>query len=185
MIDMSNNPDGTVHLKYIVPTRGLLGFRYQFLTQTRGMGIMNSLFHGYGALAGQMVSRTTSSVVAWESGITTTFGLKNAEERATIFINAGVDVYEGMVVGETPRPDDLVVNVCKKKHLTNMRSSNKDIEIRLTPPKEMSLDEAIEYLTDDELLEVTPQNFRIRKRILGSDDRGKQTKKAKELLENS
>jgi GTP-binding protein len=185
MKDMSNNQDGSVHLKYIVPTRGLLGFRYQFLTQTRGMGIMNSLFHGYGPLAGQMVSRSTSSVVAWETGVTTTFGLKNAEERATIFLSAGVDVYEGMVVGETPRPDDLVVNVCKKKHLTNMRSANKDIEIRLTTPKEMSLDEAIEYLAEDELLEVTPLTFRIRKRILGTDERGKQTKKAKELLENN
>ncbi len=182
MMNMTNNPDGTVHLVYIVPTRGLLGFRYQFLTATRGMGVMNTIFHHYGPVAGVIVSRNTSSVVAWETGQTTTYGLKNAEERATLFINAGVEVYEGMVIGETLRPGDLAVNVAKKKHLTNMRSSNKDIEVRLTPPRDMSLDEAVEYLADDELLEVTPLSYRIRKRILNTEERGKQTKKAKEAL---
>jgi len=182
MLNMQNNPDNTVHLQYIVPTRGLLGFRYQFLTITRGTGILNSLFHGYYPYSGPITSRSSSSVVAWETGLTTTFGLKNAEERGVLFIGAGVDVYEGMVIGETQRPDDLSVNVCKKKHLTNMRSSNKDIEIRLTPPQQMSLDQAIEYLAEDELLEVTPLNFRIRKKILNTEERGKQTKKAKELL---
>ncbi len=161
MLDMINNPDNTVHLTYLVPTRGLLGFRYQFLTATRGMGVMNTIFHEYLPFTGPIVSRTTSSIVAWEDGITTNYGLKNAEERGMLFLGAGVEVYEGMVVGETQRPDDLVVNVCKKKHLTNMRSSNKDIEVRLTPPRIMSLDEAIEYLSEDELLEVTPQNYRI------------------------
>jgi GTP-binding protein len=182
MLNMINNPDNTVHLTYTVPTRGLLGFRYQFLTATRGMGTLNSLFLGYLPLAGPINSRSTSSIVSWETGVTSTFGLKNAEERGVLFIGAGVDVYEGMVVGETQRPDDLAVNVCKKKHLTNMRNSNKDIEIRLVPPLTMSLDQAIEYLADDELLEVTPLNFRIRKRILSTDERGKQTKKAKELM---
>ncbi len=182
MMDMQNNPDNTVHLKYIVPTRGLLGFRYQFLTATRGTGIMNTIFHGYFPLTGQINARATSSIVAWETGQTSTYGLKNAEERGVLFLGAGVDVYEGMVVGETQRPDDLTVNVCKKKHLTNMRSSNKDIEIKLTPPQTMSLDQAIEYLAEDELLEVTPLNFRIRKRILDTEERGKQTKKAKEIL---
>ena len=182
MLDMLNNPDSTVHLTYIVPTRGLLGFRYQFLTATRGSGIMNTIFHGYDALAGPIVSRTTSSVAAWEPGVTTNYGLKNAEERATLFIGPGVDVYEGMVVGETPRGTDLIVNVCKKKHLTNMRSSNKDIEVRLTTPRNLSIDEAIEFLGEDELLEVTPLNFRIRKRILNTEDRGKSVKKAKEVL---
>ncbi len=182
MLEITNNPDNTVHLHYIVPTRGLLGFRYQFLTATRGMGILNTLFHGYLPLAGPITSRATSSVVAWETGQTSTYGLKNAEERGVLFLGAGVDVYEGMVVGETQRPDDLTVNVCKKKHLTNMRSSNKDIEIRLTPPLVMSLDQAIEYLAEDELLEVTPLNFRIRKRILDTEERGKQSKKAKEAL---
>ncbi len=185
MLNMINNPDNTVHLTYTVPTRGLLGFRYQFLTATRGMGTLNSLFLGYLPLAGTISARSTSSIVSWETGVSTTFGLKNAEERGVLFIGAGVDVYEGMVVGETQRPDDLSVNVCKKKHLTNMRSSNKDVEIRLVPPVNMSLDQAIEYLADDELLEVTPLNFRIRKRILNTDERGKQTKKSKELLGES
>lgn len=182
MIDMVNNPDNTVHLTYIVPTRGLLGFRYQFLTATRGMGVMHSIFHGYEANAGVIQSRTTNSIVAWEAGTTTNFGLKNAEERGDLFLGPGVDVYEGMVVGETQRPGDLPVNVCKKKHLTNMRSSNKDIEVRLTPPRNLSLDEAIEYLAEDELLEVTPTNFRIRKRILNTEERGKQVKRDKEAL---
>lgn len=182
MLNMINNPDNTVHLTYTVPTRGLLGFRYQFLTATRGMGTLNSIFLGYLPLAGPINSRSTSSVVSWETGVTSTFGLKNAEERGVLFIGAGTEVYEGMVVGETQRPDDLAVNVCKKKHLTNMRNSNKDIEIRLVPPLTMSIDQAIEYLADDELLEVTPLNFRIRKRILNTDERGKQTKKAKELM---
>lgn len=182
MLGMANNPDNTVHLHYIVPTRGLLGFRYQFLTATRGMGVINTLFYEYGPVAGPITTRTTSSVVAWETGTTVTYGLKNAEERATLFYGPGVDVYEGMVVGETPRPMDLIVNVCKKKHLTNMRSSNKDIEIRLTPPRVLSLDEALEFLAEDELLEVTPANFRIRKRILNTEERGKQAKKDKEVL---
>jgi GTP-binding protein len=185
MTDMITNPDGSVHLTYIAPTRGLLGFRYQFLTATRGMGTMHSIFHGYGPLAGALQGRGTSSVVVWESGITTNYGLKNAEERAMLFLGPGVEVYEGMVVGETPRPQELLVNVCKKKHLTNMRSSNADIQVRLTPPRLMSLDEAIEFLAEDELLEITPLNFRLRKRILNAEDRGKQTKKAREVLEEN
>jgi GTP-binding protein len=182
MLNLVNNPDTTVHLTYLVPTRGLLGFRYQFLTATRGNGVMNTIFHEYLPFSGPIMSRTTSSIVAWEDGVSTNYGLKNAEERGILFMGPGIDVYEGMVVGETQRPDDLVVNVCKKKHLTNMRSSNKDIEVRLTPPRMMSLDEAMEYLAEDELLEITPMNYRIRKRILNSEERGKQTKKAKELM---
>ena len=185
MLNMQNNPDNTVHLQYLVPTRGLLGFRYQFMTVTKGTGVINSLFNGYHPFCGMITSRASSSIVAWETGQSSTFGLKNAEERGILFIGPGVDVYEGMVVGETQRPDDLTVNVCKKKHLTNMRSSNKDIEIRLTPPQQMSLDQAIEYLAEDELLEVTPVNFRIRKKILNTEERGKQSKKSKELLQES
>ncbi len=185
MLDMQNNVDNTVHLRFHIPTRGLLGFRYQFMTLTRGTGILNTIFDGYDKYCGQINTRASSSIVAWESGVSTTFGLKNAEERGALFINSGVDVYEGMVVGETQRPDDLTVNVCKKKHLTNMRSSNKDIEIRLTPPQPMSLDQAIEYMKEDELLEVTPINFRIRKRILNTEERGKITKKAKETLQQA
>jgi GTP-binding protein len=182
MLNMINNPDNTVHLTYLVPTRGLLGFRYQFLTSTRGMGVINTLFHEYAPFAGPLTGRNTNSIVAWETGTATSYGLKNAEERGILFIGAGVEVYEGMVVGETLRSEELAVNVCKKKHLTNMRSSNKDIEVRLVTPRNMSLDEALEYLADDELLEVTPINFRIRKRVLNTEDRGKILKKAKELL---
>ena len=127
-----------------------------------------------------MASRPRGSLVAWEAGTTTAYALKSAEERGQLFVGPGVEVYEGMVIGENARGSDLAVNVCKKKHLTNMRASGGDMEIRLTPPRKMSLDEAIEYLSDDELLEVTPESFRIRKRILNTDERGKQTKKAKE-----
>ncbi len=182
MLDMIDTNENSVRITYLVPTRGLLGFRYQFLTATRGMGVMHTLFHGYLPMTGAMSSRSTGSLVSWETGVTSTFGLKNAEERGMLFYGPGVDVYEGMVVGEHQRPGDLTVNVCKKKHLTNMRQSNRDIDIRLTPPRQMSLDEAIEYLAEDELLEVTPANYRIRKRILDSEERGKQTKKAKEAL---
>jgi GTP-binding protein len=182
MLNMVNNPDNTVSLNYIVPVRGLLGFRYQFLTATRGMGVLTSIFHGYDVLAGPISQRASSSIVAWEQGVTTKYGLKNAEERGILFCGPGVEVYEGMVIGETQRPTDVPVNVCKTKHLTNMRSSNKDIEVRLVTPRDMSIDEAIEYLAEDELLEVTPLNFRIRKRILDTEERGKQTKKAKEAL---
>ena len=180
MIDMHDAGDGSVRLAYLVPTRGLLGFRYQFLTATRGTGVMHTIFHSYMPMAGAMATRSTGSLVAWESGVTTAFGLKNAEERGTLFYGAGVNIYEGMVIGEHQRPGDLAVNVAKKKHLTNLRSSNTDIEVRLSPPRQMSLDEAIEYLGEDELLEVTPLSYRIRKRVLDTEERGKQTKKSKE-----
>ena len=184
MIDMGDSGVGMTRLTYLVPTRGLLGFRYQFLTSTRGMGVMNTVFHGYKEMAGPMASRSSGSLVAWEAGTSTAYALKNAEERGVLFIGPGMEVYEGMVLGETSRSEDLSVNVCKKKHLTNMRAARGDMEIRLTPPRQMSLDEAIEYLADDELLEVTPQAFRIRKRILDTEERGKLKKKARELLES-
>jgi GTP-binding protein len=129
-----------------------------------------------------MSTRQSGSLVAWEAGTTTAYALKSAEERGVLFLGPGVDVYEGMVVGENARSGDIAVNVCKKKHLTNVRAARGDMEIRLTPPRQMSLDEAIEYLADDELLEVTPESYRIRKRILNTEDRGKQTKKIKEQL---
>jgi GTP-binding protein len=183
MMEMHDSGQGTTRMVFIAPTRGLLGFRYQFLTSTRGNGVMHTIFHGYDEMAGAMNTRNTGSIVAMEAGTTTAYALENAEQRGTLFVGPGVDVYEGMVIGENARGSDLPINVCKKKHLTNTRSSRGDMEIRLTPPRSMSLDEAVEYLADDELLEVTPENFRIRKRILDTEDRGKQTKKAKELLE--
>lgn len=182
MTHMADTSSGSAQMTFIVPTRGMLGFRYQFLTATRGMGVMNTLFHGYEPLLGAIRSRSRGSLVAWEAGTTTTFGLKNAEERGILFISAGTEVYSGMVVGEHQRPGDLDVNVCKAKHLTNMRNSIKDIEVRLTVPRDMSLDECIEYLSEDELLEVTPENLRIRKRLLNINERGRQSKRAKEAL---
>ena len=183
MTDMRELNDGSVRIVYIVPTRGMLGFRYHFLTATRGLGVMNTLFHGYDQMMGEIASRPNGSLVAWERGTTNTYGLKNAEERGSLFYGPGVEVYEGMVVGEYSRGEDLTLNICKKKQLTNMRQSNRDIDVRLTPPRTMSLDEALEYLADDELLEVTPAAYRIRKRILNSEERSKRVKKAKELLE--
>jgi len=173
MMDMHESKTGTVHLTYIVPTRGLLGFRYQFLTSTRGVGIMHSIFHGYGPFVGEIGGRSQGSIVAWENGISTSYGLKNAEQRGALFIGPGVEVYQGMVVGEHQRPGDIDINVAKKRKMDNMRQSFKEITERLTPPRQMSLDECIEYLADDELLEVTPQNLRIRKRVLLKHERGK------------
>ena len=170
MTGMLTTSDGSVLTTYQVPIRGMLGFRYQFLTATRGMGIMNMLFYQYGPLAGPISTRSRGSLIAWEDGVATTFGLKNAEERGRLFIVPGTEVYQGMVVGEHQRPGDLEVNVCKTKHLTNMRSSTQDIEIRLTPAQEMSLDQCIEYLSDGELLEVTPASLRIRRQILDRHD---------------
>jgi GTP-binding protein len=182
MVEMLEGGDGSAHLTYIVPTRGLLGFRYQFLTATRGMGVLNTLFHGYLPVVGPIGGRERGSIVSWENGTTNTYGLKNAEERGALFVGPGVEVYEGMVIGEHAKPGDIAVNVCKTKHLTNMRAARADATVRLTPPRQMSLDEAIEYLAEDELLEVTPLNYRIRKRILNTEERGKQVKKSKEAL---
>jgi GTP-binding protein len=183
MVDMEHGgADGTAHLTYIVPTRGLLGFRYQFLTATKGMGIVHTIFHAYLPVAGRIDDRPVGSLVAWEAGTATAYGLKAAEERGRLFIDPGIEVYEGMVVGQHQRPGDLAINIAKKKHLTNVRSSTQDIEVRLAAPRRMSLDESLEYLGEDELLEVTPLAFRIRKRLLATEERGKATKRAKEGL---
>lgn len=171
MTDMRNNPDTTAHLTFRIPTRGLLGFRYRFLNATHGKGILNSFYLGDQPLDGAVINRNSSSIIAIEEGVSTTFGLKNAEQRGILFIGPGEEVYEGMIVGETARAQDLAINVCKKKHLTNMRQSIRDLEERLDPPKKMSLDEKIEYLGPDDLLEVTPQNLRLRKRILDTHER--------------
>jgi GTP-binding protein len=182
MLNMQDMNNGSVILAYLAPTRGLLGFRYQFLTATRGMGAMHSVFHDYMPVAGAIQGRSRGSLVAWETGATTTYGLKNGEERGVLFLGPGVEVYQGMVVGEHQRPGDLDVNVCKARHLDNIRSATKEIQERLTPPREMSLDECMEYLADDELLEVTPHSLRIRKRILPKHDRDRAAKQAKVLL---
>jgi len=171
LLDMKYRDDGSAHCVYKIPTRGLLGFRQAFLTNTRGKGVMNTLFAGYGPFAGDIESRALGSLVAFEAGTTTTFGLSQAQERGQLFIGPGVEVYEGMVVGEHIRDRDLEVNVVRKKHLTNMRSSNSDIAVKLDGMRDLSLDDAVEFLADDELLEVTPVAYRMRKRVLAKQDR--------------
>jgi GTP-binding protein len=181
LLDMKYRDDGSAHCVYKIPTRGLLGFRQAFLTSTRGKGVMNTLFAGYGPFAGAIESRDLGSLIAFEAGTTTTFGLNQAQERGQLFIGPGIEVYEGMVVGEHIRNRDLEVNVVRKKHLTNMRSSTSDIAAKLDGTRDLSLDDAVEFLADDELLEVTPVAYRIRKRLLAKQDRDRiagQRKKA-------
>jgi GTP-binding protein len=185
MTNMINAGDGSVYLTYIVPTRGLLGFRYQFLTATQGTGQMHSLFFDYKPFAGAIERRELGSVVTMEAGSATAYAIRNAEERAALFIEPGTDVYEGMVVGQHVRPEDLLYNICKKKQLTNVRAARAEILVALTPPRRMSLDECIEYLGEDELLEVTPKSLRIRKRVLNAEQRVKLQKAAEKALEEA
>jgi GTP-binding protein len=176
MQNMQHLPNHEIRLEFIVPTRGLIGFRTDLLTETRGSGVMNTEFAGYRPFAGGIQMRRGGSLVATEAGLTTMFGLSNSEPRGRLFIGPGVEVYEGMVVGQHVREGDLDVNVCKRKHLTNMRSSNADEGIRLTPHDNMSLDRALEYIGADELVEVTPKNIRIRKRTLEKNARRREEK---------
>jgi GTP-binding protein len=171
MRDMRLREDGSVHIVYYVPTRGLLGFRHHFLTATRGEGIMNSIFAGYGPYAGELQTRSAGSLVAWEQGMATAYALYSAQDRGQLFINPGVEVYEGMIVGQHIRDEDLEVNVARKKHLTNIRSSSAEEALRLDSPRNLSLDDCIEYIADDELVEVTPKSLRLRKKILNTDER--------------
>lgn len=166
-------------LEYLIPSRGLFGYRSEFLTDTKGEGVMNSIFDSYKPYYGDIPRRTVGSLVAWETGTSITYGLFNAQERGTLFIGAGVPVYEGMIVGVSPKAGDIVVNVCKKKHLTNTRASGSDDALRLIPYKQMSLEESLEFIQDDELVEVTPKNIRIRKTILERDLRLKAEAKLK------
>ncbi len=160
-------------LEFVVPARGLFGYKSEFLTSTKGEGVMNSVFFEYQPYKGELSRRDTGSLVAFETGEAVTYGLFNAQGRGTLFIGAGTPVYEGMVIGESPKSDDLNVNVCKTKHLTNTRSSASDDALRLITPKKMSLEECLEFIGDDELLEITPKNIRIRKRILNGELRAK------------
>ena len=170
-------------LEFLIPARGLFGYRNEFLTDTKGEGIMASVFDSYAPYKGELARRNTGSLVASETGTSITYGLFNAQERGVLFIGAGVDVYEGMVVGQSPKQEDITVNVCKKKQLTNMRASGSDDALRLVPPKQMSLEQCLEFLADDELLEVTPKNLRIRKTILNKELRMKATHGNKKVLQ--
>ena len=166
-------------LEFLVPSRGLFGYRNEFLTDTKGEGIMASVFDSYAPMKGEIQRRNSGSLVSFETGESVTYGLYNAQERGVLFIGAGVPVYAGMVVGETPKQEDISVNICKKKQLTNMRSSGSDDALRLTPPRQMSLEQCLEFLADDELLEVTPESLRLRKRLLDHAARMREASKKK------
>lgn len=165
-------------LEFLIPSRGLFGYKSEFLTDTKGEGIMSSVFDSYQPYKGEIPRRNTGSLISFETGEAVTYGLYNAQERGTLFIGAGVPVYEGMIVGASPKVEDLVVNVCKRKHLTNTRASGSDDALRLVPPRILSLEDSLEFIADDELLEVTPKSIRIRKRILSNTQRAKQKGKA-------
>ncbi|GAE87485.1 GTP-binding protein TypA/BipA [Acetivibrio straminisolvens JCM 21531] len=166
-----------MRLEFKIPSRGLIGYRSEFLTDTKGNGIMNHVFHGFEPFKGEIPRRQRGSMVAWEDGEAVTYGLYNAQERGSLFITPGTKVYEGMIVGENSRAEDIVINVCKKKHVTNMRASGSDEALRLTPPVILSLEQCLEFIEDDELVEVTPKNIRLRKKILNTELRAKARRK--------
>ena len=178
MLDMTPVGD-RMKVQFLVPSRGLFGYRNEFLTATKGEGIMASVFEEYAPMKGDIARRSTGSLVAFETGEAVTYGLYNAQERGALFIGAGTPVYAGMIVGECPKQEDISVNVCKKKQLTNMRASGSDEALRLVPPRQMSLEQDLEFLADDELLEVTPENLRLRKRILDHGLRMREASKKK------
>ena len=175
---VSMHPQGSrMRMEFLIPSRGLFGYRNEFMTDTKGDGILNTLFDSYQPYKGDIPRRASGSLISFETGEAVTYGLYNAQERGTLFIGAGTPVYEGMVVGASPKAEDLVVNVCKKKYVTNMRASGSDEALRLVTPRIFSLEESIEFLAEDELLEVTPKSLRIRKRILSNQLRAKQRNK--------
>ncbi|MCI8554162.1 MAG: translational GTPase TypA [Clostridiales bacterium] len=179
IVNMGTRDTGMSHLEFRIPSRGLMGYRQIFLTDTNGNGIMNSVFDGYEPYRGDIPRRVQGSLVVFETGETSTYGLYNAQERGTLFIGPGVPVYEGMIVGESPRDEDIAVNVCKKKHVTNTRASGSDDALRLTPPTVLSLEQSLEFINEDELVEITPQNIRLRKITLSREQRMKQQSKKK------
>ncbi|HHU85120.1 MAG TPA: translational GTPase TypA [Clostridiales bacterium] len=171
--DMSTREGGATHLEFKLPARGLIGYRNEFLTDTCGLGIMNNLFAGYEPFKGDIVTRERGSIVSFETGESTAYGLFNAQDRGRLFIGAGVEVYEGMIVGECSKNEDVICNICKKKQMTNMRASGSDEALRLVPHSVLSLEQCMEFIKDDELLEVTPKSLRMRKAILNKEQRMK------------
>jgi GTP-binding protein len=167
---------GRMRLEFIVPSRGLFGYRSEFLTDTRGEGIMSSVLEGYAPYKGDIARRQNGALIAFESGEAVAYGLSGAQERGTLFISPGTKVYAGQIVGQNAKNDDMTVNVCKRKQLTNFRASGSDDALRLTPPRVMSMEQALEFIADDELLEITPKNLRLRKRILSHEQRMRQRK---------
>ena len=171
--NMGTRDGGTAHLEFLIPARGLLGYRSQFLTDTNGNGIMNHVFNSYEPYKGDIEQRSTGSIIVHETGESTGYGLFNTQSRGRLFIGPGVPVYEGMIVGENPKNDDIVCNVCKKKQMTNTRASGSDDALRLVPPSKLSLEQSLEFIKDDELVEITPNNIRLRKKILNKEERMK------------
>ena len=174
LINMLPPEKGYSRMEFRIPSRGLIGYRSEFLTDTKGNGIMNSVISGFEPWKGEIETRGHGVLVAWESGEAVSYGLYNAQERGNLFIGPGTQVYEGMVVGYNPKNEDIVVNVCKRKHVTNMRASGSDDSLRLTTPNQMSLEQCLEFVADDELIEITPKTIRLRKRVLNSEMRAKQ-----------
>ena len=177
MVNMVQSKGGYTRIEFLIPTRGMIGYRSEFLTDTKGNGILNTLFEGYEPYKGEIPRRSQGSLVSFETGTAVGYGLYNAQERGILFVSPGDKVYEGMIVGENAKPMDIDVNVCKRKQATNMRASGSDDALRLSPPKKMSLEEALEFIEKDELVELTPKNMRIRKRILDKQQRAKQRAK--------
>ena len=173
--------NGQSHIEYHVPSRGMIGLRGEFMAMTRGTGILNQIFYDYESYKGSIPGRTRGSLISLEQGETTGYSMENLAERSTFFIPPGTKVYTGMIVGENSREGDMIVNVTKKKHLTNMRASGSEGALQLGPPKTMSLEQQIEWLGDDELLEVTPENTRFRKRILDANERNRDRKRKETL----
>ncbi len=176
IINMGTRDTGTTHLEFKIPARGLMGYRSEFLSDTNGNGIMNHVFEGFEPYKGDIIVRNQGSLVVFETGETTSYGLYGAQERGRLFIGSGVPVYEGMVIGANPKNEDLVVNVCKKKHVSNTRASGSDDALKLTPHSVLSLEQSIEFIGDDELVEVTPKSIRMRKTILAKELRAKKNK---------
>ncbi len=177
--NMGTREGGTSHLEFLIPSRGLLGYRSQFLTDTNGNGIMNHVFNSYEEFKGDIQQRTTGSIIAHETGEATGYGLYNTQSRGRLFIGPATEVYEGMIVGENPKNEDIVCNVCKKKQLTNTRASGSDDALRLVPHSILSLEQSLEFIKNDELVEITPNNIRLRKKILGKEERMKYESKNK------
>lgn len=173
MVNMTSAINGYTRLEFKIPARGIIGFRSELMTDTKGNGIMNHVFDSYEPYKGDMPERTRGSLIVYEPGTAITYGLYNAQERGTLFIGAGTEVYEGMIAGECSRAEDIEVNVCKKKHLTNTRTSSADEALKLTPIKVMTLEQCLEFVAPDEFVEITPKNIRMRKKILNCDLRKK------------
>ena len=177
MVNMEPAEEGHTKVEFRIPARGLIGYRTEFMTDTKGEGTMNHIFDAYEPYKGEVLSRVRGTIIAFENGKSVTYGLYNAQDKGELFIGPGVEVYEGMIVGLNSRSEDLSINVCKEKHLTNTRASGSDDALRLVPPIQMSLEKAIEFIQDDELVEITPISIRLRKKTLDTKTREREARK--------